>query len=233
MNLEGFTEDEAKKIEENQREEKEFRKALSKLLSGDTQVASKPLLIGVTPNAIDCCTENKGLDLVITKAVIKKCMRAEIRDESGKQTKKSGHGLTEQQLNDIVWAIKRPVMILKGSQEDSIAVMTDLKDNEDRYIFAFVAFDQVGATANVNMIASTYGRNNLKEYLERCIENDMVLAINKEKVNDVCLSIGGHFSEATALINFDNTIAYTLKSVKYKNEGESAGQVDADENKNA
>ena len=218
MNLEDFTEDEAKKIEENQQEEKAFRKALSKLLAGDSQVASKPLLIGVTPNSIDCCIEKKGLDLVITKAVIKKCMRAEVRDEEGKQTKKSGHGLTEQQLNDIVWAIKRPVMIIKGSQPDSLAVMTDLKDNEDRYIFAFIAIDQAGATANVNMIASTYGRNNLEDYLQRCVESDMILAINKEKVNDVCLSIGGHFSEATALINCDNTIAYTLKSVKRKNE---------------
>ena len=219
MNLEDFTEDEAKKIEENQQEEKAFRKALSKLLAGDSQVASKPLLIGVTPNAIDCCIEKRGLDLVITKTVIKKCMRAEIRDEEGKQTKKSGHGLTEQQLNDIVWAIKRRVMIIKGSQPDSLAVMTDLKDSEDRYIFAFIAIDQAGATANVNMIASTYGRNNLEDYLQRCVERDMILAINKEKVNDVCLSIGGHFSEATALINFDNTIAYTLKSVKRKNGG--------------
>ena len=219
MNLEDFTEDEAKKIDENQQEEKAFRKALSKLLAGDSQVASKPLLIGVTPNAIDCCIEKKGLDLVITKAVIKKCMRAEVRDEEGKQIKKSGHGLTEQQLNDIAWAIKRPVMIIKGSQPDSLAVMTDLKDSEDRYIFAFIAIDQAGATANVNMISSTYGRNNLEDYLQRCAENDKILAINKEKVNDVCLSIGGHFSEATALINFDNTIAYTLKSVKRKNEG--------------
>ncbi|MBQ9360819.1 MAG: hypothetical protein IJT96_07260 [Lachnospiraceae bacterium] len=218
MNLGDFTEDEVKKIKENQREEKEFRKSLSKLLSGDSQVASKPLLIGVTPNAIDCCIKKKGLNLVITKTVIDKCMRPEVRDANGRQTKKSGHGLTEQQLNDIVWAIKKPVMILKGSQPDSVAIMTDLKDNENRYLFAFVEVDQIGSTDNVNMISSTYGRNKLKEYLERCIENNMILAINKEKVNDVCLSIGGHFSEATALINFDSTIAYSLKSVKYQNE---------------
>ena len=213
-----FTEDEQRKIEKNQDEEKAFRKMLSKLLAGDTRVASKPLLIGVTPNAIDCCIEHKGLNLVITKAVIKKCMREEVRDKEGKQTKKSGHGLTEQQINDIVWAIKRPVMVIKGSQPDSVAVMTDLKDDENRYIFVFIAIDQIGATANVNMIASTYGRNNIEEYLSRCVDENMILAINKEKVNDVCLSIGGHFSEATAPINFDDTIAYTLKSVKKIND---------------
>ena len=218
MILENHSEDETRKIEENLREENEFRKALSKILSGDNYLSSKPILIGATPNAIECCVEKKGLNLVIKKSVIKKCMKAEIRDKSGKQTRNSGHGLTEQQLNDVVWAIKRPVMILNGTKQNSVAVMTGLKDNEGRYIFAFIALDQIGATGNVNIISSIYGRNNLKDYFERCIKNNMVIAVNKEKVNDVCLSIGGHFSEATALINYDCTIAYTYNSVKQKNE---------------
>ena len=45
--------------------------------------------------------------------------------------------------------------------------MTDLKDNEDRYIFAFIAIDQVGATANVNMIASTSIAYTLKSVKRR------------------------------------------------------------------
>lgn len=44
----------------------------------------------------------------------------------------------------------------------------------------------------------------------------MILAINTEKVDELRLSIGGHFPEATALINFDSTIAYSVKSVKRK-----------------
>lgn len=96
--------------------------------------------------------------------------------------------------------------------------MTDLKDKEHRYIFAFIAVNQIGAIVNINQITSVYGRNNLEEYLNRCIENDMILAINKEKVNDMRLSIGGHFSKATTIINFDNTVAYSLKSVKQNDE---------------
>ncbi len=209
-----FTEEEKKKIKENQLEEKRFRRELAKLLSGDEKVASKPLLIGVTPNAIDCCIDKKGIELVIFKSVIKKCMKNEKRDEYGRQTKKSGHGLTEQQINDIVWAIKRPVMIIKGSHQDSLAVMTDIRDDEGRYVFVFISLGKEGITAKVNVISSAYGRNNLHEYLERSFQNDMVLAINTEKVDEVCLSIGGHFSKATTPINFDNTIAYSLKSVK-------------------
>ncbi len=210
-----LTEDERKKIKENQYEEKQFRKSLSRLLSGDTMIASKPLLIGVTPNAIDCCIDSKGLDLVITKSVIRKCMAPENRDDAGKRTKTSGHGLKEQQVNDIIWAIKRPVLVIKGSQLNSVAVMTDLMDNSGRYIFAFVAINQEGAVANINRISSLYGREDLIEYLNKCIANEMILAVNKEKVNDVRLSIGGDFPKATAPINFDNTIAYTLRSVKY------------------
>lgn len=214
-----LTEDERKKIKENQYEENQFRKSLSRLLSGDTKIASKPLLVGVTPNAIDCCIDSKGLDLVITKSVIMKCMHTETRDELGRQTRKSGHGLTEQLLNDIVWAIKRPVMVIKGSKPESIAVMTDLLDSEDRFIFAFISINQESAIARVNKISSIYGRNNLINYLEECYVKGKIIAVNKEKVNDVRLSIGGHFSKATAPINFDNTIAYTLKSVKYDIQG--------------
>ena len=208
-------EEERRKLIQNREEEKEFRKLLSRILNGDMQLASSPLRIGITPNAIDCCIDNTGLDLIINKSVIDKCMRKEIRDDFGRQTKKSGHGLTEQQINDIIWAIKRPVMIIKGSRSDTLAVMTDLKDIEDRYIFAYVAINMIGATTNVNTILSAYGRDNIEQYLVKCIEQKAILAINKEKVDAVCLSIGGHFSEATAPINFDNTIAYSLESVKH------------------
>jgi len=206
--------EEVNKIERNKKEESEFHNNFSKLLSGDRLVASRPIIIGVTPNAIDCCLEHKGLDLVITKSVIKKCMKKEIRDESGKQIKKSGHGLTEQMINDVVWAIKRPVMILRGSKPQSIALMTELKDKEERYIFVFISVNQINAVGKVNVVASVYGRNNYEEYLRRSAENNMILAINKEKVDDLHLSIGGHFSEAIAPINFDSTIAYTYNSVK-------------------
>ena len=61
-----LTQDEMDKIEENKMEENRFRKELSKLLAGDKVMASKPLVIGKTPFAIDCCLDQKGLDLVIT-----------------------------------------------------------------------------------------------------------------------------------------------------------------------
>lgn len=87
-------------------------------------------------------------------------------------------------------------------------------DNAGRFIFEFISIDQIGATKHVNVVSSIYGRNNVDDYLWRCVDKNMILAINKEKVNEVNLSIGGHFSEAISLINFDDTIANTIKCVK-------------------
>lgn len=51
-----------------------------------------------------------------------------------------------------------------------------------------------------------------KEIENPCHINNKVIAANKDKVNDVRLSIGGDFSKATASINFGNTLAYTLRT---------------------
>lgn len=209
----GYAEAESIKIRNNSDEERSFRRSLSRIVDkGHT--ADKSILVGVTPNAIDCCVNKKGLNLVINKRTITKCIRKELRDKKGKQTRKSGHGLTEDQINEAIWAIKRPIMIIRGSKENSIAVMTSAKDNEGRYIFVFINPDKPGATERVNVISSIYGRNNLEAYLQKCFSEEMVLAMDKEKVDDVLPSIGGHFSKASAPINFDSTIAYSYNSVK-------------------
>lgn len=215
MYINGFTEDELNNIKENKKEEKEFSKCLEKLLHGDKKVASSPLLVGKTPNAISICCDYGELDLTISKSVIYKCMMPEIRDNNGKRTKKSGHGLTKQQVLDVLWAFKRPLMVLKGSSKNTLAVMTDQIDNDGRYIFVFIRLNNFGQIQKNNCIASIYGREGLKEYINQCIKKDYIIAVNIEKVDELRLSIGGDFPKATTFINFNSTIAYSIKSVKY------------------
>ena len=50
--------------------------------------------------------------------------------------------------------------------------------------------------------------------IEEIIKKDNLIAMNKQKADEWRLSIGGHFSEATAPINLDCTIAYSAKGVK-------------------
>ncbi len=79
--------------------------------------------------------------------------------------------------------------------------------------------DKPGATERVNVISSIYGRNNIEAYLQKCISEKTILAMDKEKADAVLPSIGGHFSKASTPINFDSTIAYSYSSVKNDLEG--------------
>ena len=63
------------------------------------------------------------------------------------------------------------------------------------------------------------GETIIEAYLQKCISEKMILAMDKEKADAVLLSIGGHFSKASAPINFDSTIAYSYSSVKNDLEG--------------
>jgi len=222
---EDLNDDEINKINENQKEERIFAKNLTKLLKGDKMLASKPLLVGKTPNAIAICTEQGILDLVITKSVIQKCMRSEIRDESGIRKKHSGHALTKQQITDIIWAIKRPILIMKGSQMDSLAVMTDVRDKNDQEIFVYISLHQSVGFDYVNSISSAYSKDELKSYLEQNIEKGNIIAIDKQKTDEMCRSIGVDFPEETSFISFNASIAYSLSSVKYPRTVKNRGRV--------
>ena len=215
-----LSEAERAKIKQNEQEELMFRKNLHSLINGDKKLTSRPLVVGKTPNIFAVCDKSISIDndLVITKKVIEKCMRPELRDENGKLTGKTGHGLTEELLKDTISSIKAPVMILKGSKDNSFVAVTDLIDNKNREMVVTVEFNKVGSVGNINNITSAYGRTNFNEYLEHQIKNGNVVAINKEKVDKLPLSIEKWYLKANTVINYDNSIAYSTANVKYISE---------------
>ncbi len=205
----------AEKILLNNEEEKLFKENLRKMLDGDKQLSSRPLIIGKTPNALAICGADSNLNVQITKKVIDKCLRPEIRDENGRLIGKTGHGLTEQQLVDSLNNIKKPAIILQGSRDDSLVAITDLQDNKGRQIITIIQLDQSSNNSVVNNITSVYGRTELAEYIKNNFRDGKVLAINKEKANELHLSIGKSYPKAAAIISFDNSIAYSTQNVKY------------------
>lgn len=63
-----LSETEKAKIKQNEQEELLFRKNLHNLINGDRKLASRPLVIGKTPNIFAVCDKNVNADndLVIT-----------------------------------------------------------------------------------------------------------------------------------------------------------------------
>ena len=73
----------------------DFASELKKLLEGDKHVASRPLIVGKPSEILSKCGADIDQDITITKKVIDKAMRPEVRDEEGRLVGNTGHGLTE------------------------------------------------------------------------------------------------------------------------------------------
>lgn len=211
-------EDIAKKIQQNAYEDELFKGTLNLMLDGDKRTQSQPLTIGTTTYALALCEADSTLPLTIQKRVIDKAMRPEIRDENGRLIGKTGHGLTKEQLLSSLFELKSPSMILEGNRDNSLLAVTSTKDIKNRYIVIAIELNQKEGFRYVNCVLSPYGRDNLSEYYD----NHKLIAINKEKANDVLRSIGKSYPKENSLISFDNSIAYSLKNVKYPEEKSSA-----------
>lgn len=215
MNL---TEKEIQKIQQNEQESIVFRQNLHKLLGGDKTLASRPLIIGETPNVLAICGADSNLPLTITKKVIDKCMRPEIRDESGKRLKNSGHFLKEDQIVAALTYIREAVMVLKGSRDNTFVAVTDQKDEKGQEIIIAVETNENVSFKKVNMVASLYGRENFPQYIKANIESNNIVAINVEKANKMLHSIGVDFPKENTFISFEDSIAYTTINVNYPKE---------------
>lgn len=213
-----LSETEKAKIKQNEQEELLFRKNLHNLINGDRKLASRPLVIGKTPNIFAVCDKNVNADndLVITKKVIEKCMRPELRDENGKRLKNSGHYLSEEQLAKALESLKEPVMVLKGSLDNTFVAITDFKDDKDKEIIIAIEYNKIGDIGKINSVSSAYGKDNFPTYIKENIQKNNLIAINIEKANKMLLSIGVDFPEANTFISFDNSIAYSVENVKKK-----------------
>ena len=160
-----------------------------------------------TPNVLALGGANLDFDIVINPRTIVKCM--------GSQKERfHGHGLDKDIFKYLVFELRNPVMLLKGSKENSLVAVTDLKDREGRQIIVSVALNRKNAHHFVNQITSAYGRNNFDRYLHRQIELGNLLAINKNKANQMFQSVGLQLPIEETLISFDNSIAYSLDNVK-------------------
>lgn len=213
-----LSETEKAKIRQNEQEELLFRKNLHSLINGDRKLASKPLVIGKTPYSLAICGANSNLLLTINKKVINKALRPEVRDENGKLVGKTGHGLSEDNIIQALNEIKNPAMIFKGSHDNSLLVITNIKDINNRNIVVAVELNKKEGFETVNQILSPYGRDNLSEYIEKNIDNGNLIAINKEKANEMLHSIEKWYLKENTFISFDNSIAYSMANVKYISE---------------
>ena len=181
----------------------EFANELKKLIEGDKQVASRPLVVGKPSDILSKCGANIDQDITITKKVIDKAMRPEVRDEEGRMVGNTGHGLTEELIVKSLTELDSPTLIFKGRQEGSILVITSIEDQKDRNIVVAIEFNRQEGFTQVNSIRSVYGRDNLDYFIGENVENGNLLAANKEKADELLRSIGKSYPKENTFISFN------------------------------
>lgn len=197
----------SEKIQENILQDKKFADTLDKFLKS-SEKSTDFLHVGNTSNALAISGANQELEVVISPKTIVKCM-------SEAEEHYHGHGLSQAIMEQLPRELRNPVMVFKGSEENSLVAITELKDKELREIMVAVSLSEKSKRHEVNRISSAYGRNNMTNYLKAQIEQGNLLAANKEKANEMLQSAGLQLPLEETFISFDNSIAYTTANVKY------------------
>ncbi len=163
-----------------------------------------------TPNILKLA-DSKARKVVLNQNELKNALAF----SSSKNKKHSDyHPIPKQELYKLSEAIRAPIVMLKGNQinTDSVVLITEMKNYDGENVFVPIALDrQKGKISN---ISSIYGKKNIKKYLEN--NSDKILAINIKKVGLLADTENQYFQSINDTVAYiDNSIAYSLKNVKY------------------
>lgn len=101
-------------------------------------------------------------------------------NKSGKYKDVNYHNIPVETLKKIPNSLKKPLKVLKSStRDDSIVVVTDLKDTENRPIVVAIKMNGVARENDIrfdaNILTSTYGKDNYQQFISKNIENGNLL----------------------------------------------------------
>lgn len=146
----------------------------------------------------------------------------------------SGHNITIDVIKNLPEFIRNPILVMRGNHPNTITLITEIKNQDNQNIIVPIALDLRSTDSIVNKISSIYGKNNIENYLNKKL--DKIIAYDKEKTDKLFTTIGYQLSKTTSVICFDNSIAYSMKNVKYPiekkedkalNEQEMMAQIEA------
>ncbi len=144
------------KIQQNAAEDAAFSEELDIFLQAER--TTENLLVGLTSNVLALSGANPDLNVVISPRTIIKVM-------SEPDEHYHGHGLSADIVKKIPQELRSPIMVFKGNRDNSLVVITELRDNEQRDIMIAVSLNEINNHHEVNRIASMYGRNNMANYI--------------------------------------------------------------------
>ena len=130
-----------------------------------------------------------------------------ITQESGKESM-NYHGLSVRTVKRLPEQLADPIAVMDSlTRDDSVVVLTELKDKENRPVIAAVKMNGRGYLKDIeieaNILTSVYGKDNFERFLERNVEAGTILYWNKEKSQSLSVNPGIQFPDVMASIDSD------------------------------
>lgn len=183
-----------------------FSLQIDKFAKGNMKVY-EVISLGATPNILHLLgAESK--ELTMKQSVLRNSILPESDHTKGHS---SGHEIPLEILKKLPEALRSPILIVNGQHPKTLIAITDLKNNQGKYIIVPIALDLRSVDSTANKITSVYGKNNILSYLNK--HSNQILAINKEKADKLFTTIGYQLSKTTSAIYFNNSISYTMQNV--------------------
>ncbi len=204
----------AKKIERNQFEDKSFADKIDDYINGKLR-PDEVLKLGTTP----FCIREVGaaaIPLVVNQSVIANSMENTGTLSNNIIRKHTEpHDVPETVIKKLPQALRNPVLICKGNLQDTIVVISELKNKEQQNIIVPMVLNVKGKHGYVNRITTIHGKKNIQNYLNKAIKDNMLLAMNTKKADELFSDIGIQSPQSTTIICFDDSIAYSTQNVKH------------------
>lgn len=207
----------AAKIEQNKKEDAKFKEMIDKFLNMQFHTDGS-IRIGKTPLVLSIAGAELDQDLYIAPGALWKIYKKE-----GEY--RHAHNIGVDNMYALLPELRNPIMVLRGSHENSIVAVTSLKDmrekklkDGERNIIISVELQTREKHFFVNKITSAYGRRAFEIYLSEQLKLNNIIAVNKNKANEMLQSLGLQSPLEESFICYDDSIAYTLDNVNPKKE---------------
>ncbi len=134
-----------------------------------------------------------------------------VTQESGTDNSVNYHGLDVKVIKKLPELLADPVMIMDSlTHDDSIVVLTEIVDKENRPVIAAVKMNGVGRQdgkiISANILTSVYGKDNFNSFIRKNVEEGAVLYWNKEKSQALSVNPGVQFPDVMATLDSDTII---------------------------
>ena len=150
------------------------------------------------------------------------------------EAKKSGrydemtnyHGIGKELYRESIEASEDPVAVIVSDinpdtlkrRDDSIALVTNIKDGENNYVVVYETLEAPGRLNNkrvkINRVTTVFGKEELELYFKKAIDESRVLFLDKKRSQDVLGGTGNQLSGGRDL-DFENNIQLFLENFNY------------------